>query len=1102
MAAFMAAASSHCTLHEMVLKAAAQHEDRHAVCFHPIKQQPLFLTYRELTTVSGELTAFLKLHCLDTETCRIGLYCHPGIHLPCWIMGILCVPAAYCPIDPGSPSHFTSSLMERCKLNFILVENNKVKAFKMHFTDWTEQDSNPVQHLGVTLFKVLNYEESCLGKRNGICGKQATSAVENKQGDICKDSIDIREECLAYILHTSGTTGAPKIVSVPHKCIVPNIEHLRSIFNILPSDLLFLASSLTFDPSVVELFLALSSGACILVVPDAIRMISTKLCDVLFNQHRVTVLQLTPTLLRRFGSHSIRSSVLSRDTSLRILALGGEPFPAVPVLRSWREHGNKTRIFNLYGITEVSSWATYFEIPETILLNTQIGNEPLVPLGSSLHGTIIEVRNDEDCAIEKGEGQVFLGGQERVCFLDEEVVLPYGTLRNTGDWVTIKDGEMFLLGRKDNQIKRHGKRLNMEYVQQVVENLAQVETCAVLWFEARQLILFVVPREPVEKKSLWKELRTCLLSYAVPDDLVLIESLPFTKHGKVDMSQLNRLYTDYVKERRTATLLQREDLWDALESIWKSLLNLPDGSSAVANDSMFLLSGGNSLMALRFQGEVETLVGKSVPGLVEVLLNGTFMDIHRQIYKCIYPMVEKASIVPHIEINTIRTLEKGNHAHKRNETTLTDPEKHIDSFISLSRGNRIFINVHLASDSHAQKCQWTNGSSIEVAEFLKTDDFRSECKRQKTNQSSSSSFLSQDSVLSSVLKSQFFIRVKWKSDTGKCVDATPLLIQSASTRPSVTVYIGSHSHRVQALHLKSGEVIWERVLGDRVESSAAVSRCGSFVLIGCYNGSLYVLNRHDGKEHWIFSTKDAIKSSPTIDPLTGLVFFGSHDHHLYALDINVKQCIWKSFCGGGAVFSSPCISSEPYILYTATLGGFISASNPSTGDTLWRHACGKPVFASPQCNTKHVLVGCVDENFYCFSHSGEKVWHITTSGPIFSSPCISSISQKVIFGSHDGSIYCCDMEGVLLWKYKTSSRVYSTPFVFPHPHTQNMEFVAAASTDGNVWVFNADSGLLDTVYKLDGEVFSSPVVWGNYLVIGCRNDYVYCLDLMSSRSSI
>lgn len=155
------------------------------------------------------------------------------------------------------------------------------------------------------------------------------------------------------------------------------------------------------------------------------------------------------------------------------------------------------------------------------------------------------------------------------------------------------------------------------------------------------------------------------------------------------------------------------------------------------------------------------------------------------------------------------------------------------------------------------------------------------------------------------------------------------------------------------------------------------------------------------------------------------------------------------------------------------------------------------MFSSPLCNQNHVFVGCVDANLYCISHMGEKLWHLTTDGPIFSSPCISTLSKHITFGSHDGFIYCCSAEAEILWKYKTSSRVYATPFTFPNPHTGTTELLAAASTDGNLWILDAHSGHLIGQYVLGGEIFSSPVVYFSQLVVGCRNNFVYCFDLIN-----
>lgn len=81
-------------------------------------------------------------------------------------------------------------------------------------------------------------------------------------------------------------------------------------------------------------------------------------------------MQATPTLLARFGRNILQGVLLSEASPLRVLALGGEACPPLSLLRSWRQQGNVTRVFNLYGITEVSCWASCYEIPASQLTTT------------------------------------------------------------------------------------------------------------------------------------------------------------------------------------------------------------------------------------------------------------------------------------------------------------------------------------------------------------------------------------------------------------------------------------------------------------------------------------------------------------------------------------------------------------------------------------------------------------------------------------------------------------------------------------------------------------------------------------------------------------
>ncbi|XP_044538162.1 beta-alanine-activating enzyme isoform X1 [Gracilinanus agilis] len=1112
------------TLQEMVLQAAALYSDRTAVCFDGCSnQRSVYYTYKSVVNIASELSSFLQLHCNFEGIHEIGLFCYPGINLPSWILGILQVPAAYSPIDPDVPPELSAYFMKKCNLKYILVEKNQVDKFKSSYETWLKNDTITVDHTGVTLFE-LHWNDIdvnlMLHDKKENHGKEKMNnyiSFLNSNEEKAKKYMDVRlQHCLAYVLHTSGTTGIPKIVRVPHSCIVPNIQHLQTLFEISQEDILFMASPLTFDPSVVEIFLALTSGASLLIVPNAVKMLPSKLATVLFNHHRVTVLQATPTLLRRFGSQLIKSSVLSATTSLRVLALGGEAFPSLSVLRSWREEGNKTQVFNVYGITEVSSWATCYRIPEEDLCST-LGVESPVQLGFPLLGTVVEVRDTNGLTVQEGEGQVFLGGEKRVCFLDDETTLPFGTMRATGDFVTVKGEAMFFLGRQDSQIKRHGKRINIEFVQQVAEGICQVEACSVIWYHQERLILFVVTKDDLGKDHILGELQKHLPSYAIPDDILMIEALPFTSHGKIDVSELTKIYFNYINLKPHSKLKGKEELWERLQNLWKSSLRLLEDPLEVPKDSLFLSNGGDSLKSLWFSNEIENMVGRSIPGLLEVILSCSILDIYNYILQAMFPGEDipfsrsyctkrKFSELNGEEIN-------GRYVDQKPGKPVNSGEEQ-NTFIALSRGNQIlFVNVHESlknSLSMGQRGTEIGKHPSTSHDLISWEETKPSFVQNMTNESSLTVMGKMDSTeeISSIpqisedensvrASEKMKLCVKWKSDTGKCVDASPLIAVLPLKQLSATVYIGSHSHRIQAIDLYSGKVKWEQILGDRIESSACLSHCGNFIIVGCYNGLIYVLRSNNGKIHWIFATKDAIKSSATMDPSTGLIYVGSHDHHVYALDIYKETCVWKLPCEG-TVFSSPCLNLVPYHLYIATLQGLLLALNPATGNRLWTYSCGKPLFSSPQCSLQYVSVGCVDGNLYCFNHMGQLVWQVSTNGPVFSSPCIScSTKQEIFFGSHDCFVYCYNMEGHFQWKFEATASIYATPFTFHNHNLSSEMLLAAASTDGKLWILDAKKGQLETVYKLPGEVFSSPVVWQSMLIIGCRDNYVYCLDLLA-----
>lgn len=229
---------------------------------------------------------------------------------------------------------------------------------------------------------------------------------------------------------------------------------------------------------------------------------------------------------------------------------------------------------------------------------------------------------------------------------------------------------------------------------------------------------------------------------------------------------------------------------------------------------------------------------------------------------------------------------------------------------------------------------------------------------------------------------------------------------------------------------------------------------------------------------------------------------GSHDQHVHALNISTKECLWKVF------FSSSCFSS-PMVrkshVYVALLSGCVHALEITTGECIWKVNLQKPVFSSFCLCESFTVVGCVDGALYAIDFDGVVKWKFQTAAAIFSSPVCVDTEERILCGSNDKCVYCLTNYGDLLWKYETSAAVYaSVAFV------QQSEQVAAGSkrkrsktdrncfvvvsTNGDVFVLDCE-GICAAKYSLPGEVYSSPVVINNRIIVGCRNDSLYCLQV-------
>lgn len=161
----------------------------------------------------------------------------------------------------------------------------------------------------------------------------------------------------AYCMFSSGTTGLPKPVFVPHQCVIPNILQLSDIFEIQSFDTVLLASPPHFDPSIIHIFSTFSKGARLLVLSQENIILPNQLCYYI-TKYKVSHLQVTPSFIKRLPIN-LMTQILQRS-ELKILAFGGEQFPSSNQLNHWLGPKlNDIKIFNIYGTTEVSVVYTF-----------------------------------------------------------------------------------------------------------------------------------------------------------------------------------------------------------------------------------------------------------------------------------------------------------------------------------------------------------------------------------------------------------------------------------------------------------------------------------------------------------------------------------------------------------------------------------------------------------------------------------------------------------------------------------------------------------------------------------------------------------------------
>ncbi|MEV1120747.1 amino acid adenylation domain-containing protein [Actinosynnema sp. NPDC049800] len=413
---------------------------------------------------------------------------------------------------------------------------------------------------------------------------------------------------LAYVMHTSGSTGVPKGVAVTHA----NVVELATdrLFTTPAHARVLLHSSHAFDAATYELWAPLLSGGTVVVAPPGVLDIVT--LGRVVADHRVTALWLTAGLFRLVAEEA--PTCLA---GVREVWTGGDVVPAAAAARV-RAHCPDLTVVDGYGPTETTTFATRFALrpgepdPEAMPIGLPMDNTRVHVLDADL-GLTPPGAVGELYVAGTGLARGYLGraGLTAERFVPDPYGPPGERMYRTGDLVRrLPDGRLAFHGRADDQVKLRGFRIEPGEVEAVLARHPDVAH-AVVAVRAdhrgeRRLVAYVVPGEGVvvDQAALRAHVGDVLPAYMVPSVVVELDSLPLNANGKVDRHALPAPATAAPSPSRAAHGVEK-----ALCGLFADVL----GVESVGVDDGFFDLGGHSLLAMRLIGRVRAVLGVEAP---------------------------------------------------------------------------------------------------------------------------------------------------------------------------------------------------------------------------------------------------------------------------------------------------------------------------------------------------------------------------------------------------------------------------------------------------------------------------------------------------------
>ena len=515
------------------------------------------VTYRTLAGRASAVTA--RLAGLPRGSV-VPILADSGVGFVAAVLGVLGAGCAYIPLDTAAPVPRTAKLLADSGARAVLVASQHVKHAKA-----------AVEGLAVELLVLVRAEHS-------------HAEWITPLGD---------ENDLAYVIYTSGSTGMPKGAMVHRRGMANHLLAKVEDLALTADDVVVQNAPLTFDVSVWQMLAPLVVGGRVHAVTRSTAADPAALFGAVA-PGAVTVLEVVPSLLRAALDDWDAGAPLPDLAGLRWLMVTGEALPPELCTR-WFERFPHVPMVNAYGPTECSDDVTH------AVLDARTPLGPVVPIGRPIRNTRLYVLDPNRLPVPvgipgelhvagAGVGSGYLNDPERTAQAFVEDPFAGGLMYRTGDRVRYRqDGQLEFIGRRDNQVKIRGQRVELGEVESALRAVPGVQDAAAKIDANRLIGYFVGSADPADVR---RALTAALPEHLVPSALVELPVLPLTANGKVDRKALPA--PDRAALGAGEAVAPRTRAEARLAEVWRTVL----GVDEIGVEDDFFAVGGDSIRTL------------------------------------------------------------------------------------------------------------------------------------------------------------------------------------------------------------------------------------------------------------------------------------------------------------------------------------------------------------------------------------------------------------------------------------------------------------------------------------------------------------------------